>query len=74
MENQSLKRKPAKIETLTNHDINQFWFQPCQELPAEADAFKIHIHPAIHFKFLTSYHLCSKDKQARMNPRIKLSN
>lgn len=44
----------------TNHHVDQLWFQPSEELPAEADALKIHIHPAVHFKLLAGNHLHSE--------------
>lgn len=34
----------------TNHQIDVFWLQSGQELPAKADPIKVHVHPPIHLK------------------------
>lgn len=41
----------------TNHHVDVFWFQAIEELPPQADSFKVHKHSSKNFKSVLRNHL-----------------
>lgn len=41
----------------TNHHVDIFWFQAIEELPSQADSFKVHKHSSKDFKSIFRNHL-----------------